>query len=200
MKKGLFEIVCVVDRSGSMGVIQAEVIASLNRFLDEQKAHPGEALLTFVQFDDVYEMTHGSVPIKDVPHFTPQTYQPRGLTALLDAVGQTIDQVGISLSMMAEEKRPEKVLFAIITDGQENASKAYTREKVKAMIAHQTQKYSWDFVFLAAGPEAFAEAGGIGIKNVSAFAANDPTAYRSATQGLSDYTSSQRSGGDAQLN
>lgn len=197
MKQGLVEIACVVDRSGSMSSMRDEAIGAFNTFLEEQKKHPGEALMTYTQFDNEYEIVHSGKPIKDVPALTTETYVPRGSTALLDAVGRTIDAVGTRLSGMADEERPEKVLFVVLTDGQENASKEYKLDDVKKKIDLQRDKYKWEFVFLAQGPAAFAGAINMGFaaKNVSAYAAGDAVAHRKAVRNLSSSTESYRSGG-----
>ncbi len=162
-KQGLTEIVCVLDRSGSMESVREDSIGGFNRFLKDQKAAPGEARMTVTIFDTVYEIIHDGKPIAEVPDLTHETYIPRGMTALLDAVGRTIDNVGARLKGLTEDERPEKVIFVILTDGQENASKEYTREKLLASINHQQEKYGWEFLYLGANQDAFAVARGIGI-------------------------------------
>ncbi|MFW9872522.1 MAG: hypothetical protein ACFFG0_05415, partial [Candidatus Thorarchaeota archaeon] len=144
------EIVCIIDRSGSMASIAKDAIGGFNTFLEEQKKVKGEATLTFIQFDTDYEIIHENKPLFDVPKLNESTFQPRGATALLDAVGKTIDSVGKRLSNMQENNRPEKVIVAILTDGEENSSKEYTLSKVREMITHQRDKYQWEFIFLAA--------------------------------------------------
>ncbi len=157
------EIICIIDRSGSMAAIASDAIGGFNTFLDGQKKVPGEATLTFVQFDTEYEVVHENKPLHEVPALDERTYQPRGGTALLDAVGRTIDDVGRRLSNMAENNRPEKVIVAILTDGEENSSRQYSLSKIEEMITHQKDKYQWDFIFLGANQDAFAEAAKIGI-------------------------------------
>lgn len=197
MKQGLVEIACVVDRSGSMSRMRDEAIGAFNTFLEEQKKHPGEALMTYTQFDNEYEIVHAGKPIKEIPALTAETYVPRGSTALLDAVGRTIDAVGARLAGMADAERPEKVLFVVLTDGQENASKEYKLDDVKKKIELQRDKYQWEFVFLAQGPEAFHGAIGMGfmVGNVACYAAGDPAAHVKAVRKLSSSTESYRSGG-----
>lgn len=149
MKKNLVELVIVVDRSGSMSNLKKDAEGGLKSFIEDQKKLPGEAKITLVQFDSQYDVVCENQPINE---FQDYTLVPRGSTALIEAIGRTIDKVGNRLTNTPEEERPEKVLFYIITDGQENSSNPnlYTSEKVKQMIEHQETKYSWDFTFFAA--------------------------------------------------
>ena len=198
MKSGLVEIAVVVDRSGSMSSMRDEAIGAFNAFLEEQKKHPGEALMTYTQFDNEYEIVHSGVALKDVPALTAETFVPRGATALLDAVGRTIDAVGSRLSGMSDDERPEKVLFVVLTDGGENASQEYKLEDVKKKIELQRDKYKWEFVFLAQGPDAFAGAIGMGFASthVTSYASGDAAAHSKAVRSMSSKTSSYRSGED----
>ncbi len=168
MKEGLSEIVCIIDRSGSMGAICNDAIGGFNTFLEGQKQLPGEATLTYVQFNDKYEIIHENKPLKDVKPINKKIYVPDGTTALLDAVGKTIDAVGKRLANTPEENRPEKVIVAILTDGEENSSHHYELSSIKSMIEHQRSKYSWEFIFLAANQDAFDEAEKIGIDRMNA--------------------------------
>ncbi|MBF0101651.1 MAG: VWA domain-containing protein [Desulfobacterales bacterium] len=169
MKQGLSEIICIIDRSGSMGSIKNDAIGGFNTFLEEQKKLPEEATLTYIQFDTEYEVVHENKPLKDIQPINETIYIPRGATALLDAIGKTIDSTGKRLSNIPEEKRPEKVIVAILTDGEENSSSVYNLSKIKQMIQHQKEKYSWEFIFLAANQDAFSEAMKIGIDTKDAF-------------------------------
>lgn len=171
------EIVCILDRSGSMASIIEDAIGGYNTFLKDQKKIDKPANLTVVQFDDHYE-THYDGDLKTAPEMTPKTYVPRGMTALLDAIGKTINAVGFRLSNLAEDQRPSQVMFVIITDGMENASREFTRQQINEMITHQREKYSWEFVFLAANQDAITEAGKIGIQGH--FAVNYAATPRSA--------------------
>lgn len=157
-------IVCVIDRSGSMASIAKEAIGGFNAFLEAQKNVPGEATLTYVQFDNKYEMVHDGVPLEQVPALDSKTFVPRGMTALLDAVGRTIDDVGRRLAAQPEGERPDKVIVCILTDGQENASSDYSKGRVREMIEHQRSKYGWEFIFLGANQDAFAEGSALGIQ------------------------------------
>ena len=165
MRTDLTDITVIMDRSGSMQACQVEAENGLNRFIKEQQAQPGEALFSLMQFDDQYEVVHQAVPIQNVPKCT---LVPRGMTALLDTVGKTINTTGERLAAMPEAERPGLVIVVIITDGMENASQEFKREQIKDMITHQQEKYNWQFTFLGANQDAFAEAGAIGIKATAA--------------------------------
>lgn len=154
------DITVVLDRSGSMGIVQNDTKGGFDAFVQEQAKSPVEAVLTLVQFDTIYEFVHESKPIKNVP---PLDFQPRGATALLDALGRAITETGKRLKDMDEAKRPERVVFVIITDGEENSSHEYKREQILDMIKHQREAYKWEFVFLGANQDSFAQAGSIGI-------------------------------------
>lgn len=155
----------LLDRSGSMGSVKEETISGFNHFIKDQKKAGDNASLTLVQFDtQSIDVVHENVPIKHVPELTGETYSPRGGTPLLDALGEAITKTGESLSAIPENSRPDKVVFVVITDGQENSSHKFTKSKIKEMIEHQTNFYQWVFVYLGANQDAFAEAGSIGIK------------------------------------
>lgn len=154
MKENLTEIVFILDRSGSMAPLEADTIGGFNSFVEKQKLLDGEARMTTILFDDTRTILHNAVDIKELPPLTNKEYYARGTTALYDAVGEAIDNVGKRLSSTPEEERPSKVIFCITTDGYENASRYYSREKIKEMIQHQTDKYSWEFVFLGANIDA----------------------------------------------
>lgn len=163
MKKGLVELVFILDRSGSMTGLAADTIGGFNSLIDQQKKQSGEAFVTTVLFDDEYIVLHDHVNIKDVNPMTTKEYFPRGMTALMDAVGKTINRIGERLSNTDESERPEKVMVVITTDGYENSSKEFTSGDVKRMIEHQREKYSWVFMFLGANMDAASEAKKIGI-------------------------------------
>ena len=163
MKKNLTEVVFILDRSGSMANLTSDTIGGFNSMLDNQKKETGDAFVTTVLFDDQYELLHDHVDIREVEHITDKEYYARGCTALLDAVGKTINSIGNRLSNTAEEERPEKVIFVITTDGFENASREFTKVAVRDMIKHQQEKYSWSFIFLGANMDAVSEAESLGI-------------------------------------
>lgn len=163
MKKGLTELIFIIDRSGSMGGLEGDTIGGFNAMLKEQQAVEGEAFVTTVLFDDQYELLHDRINIKAISPLTEKDYTVRGNTALLDAVGKTIHKIRRVQKSTAEDYRAEKVLFVIITDGAENASRKYTAEQVKALIQHQREKHGWEFIFIGANMDAVVEADRIGI-------------------------------------
>jgi len=132
----------------------------VNAFIQQQAEEQGAAVLTLVQFDTEYEILHRGVPIDEVPEYR---LEPRGMTALLDAVGRAINETGIRLNGLKEADRPGLVIFVITTDGLENSSTEFTRAQIKEMIEHQQSKYGWHFTFLGANQDAFAEAGAMGM-------------------------------------
>lgn len=161
MKKDLVEIVLVVDRSGSMRSIREDAEGGVNSLIDEQKKVPGEANVTLVQFDAEIETVMDAVPIQEAKEYY---LMPGGRTALFDAVGSTIQRVGERLAAMPEAERPEKVLFVIVTDGFENASREYTRDMVRSMIDLQTKEYNWEFQFQGTTEKAVKDAVNMGIQ------------------------------------
>ncbi|MCO6458078.1 MAG: VWA domain-containing protein [Pirellulaceae bacterium] len=165
MRADLTDITLVVDRSGSMNLIREDAEGGVNAFIADQAQQPGEALLTLVQFDTEYEFIHRGVPIQDVP---PYALHPRGSTALLDAVGRAINETGQRLAGMNEADRPGLVVFVVMTDGQENSSREFSKERIKQMIEHQQQAYNWQFTFLGADQNAFDDAAAIGIQAAGA--------------------------------
>lgn len=163
MKKGLTELVFILDRSGSMRGLESDTIGGFNAMLDRQKQEEGEAHITTVLFDDRYEMIHNRFELKHVSPLTEKEYYVRGCTALLDAMGRTIHQMAITQKYLPEEKRAEKVIFVITTDGLENASREYTKAEVRKMIQKEKEKYGWEFLFLGANMDAVEEAEEFGI-------------------------------------
>lgn len=163
MKKGLTELVFILDRSGSMSGLESDTIGGFNSMLKKQKELDGECRITTVLFDNFYELLHDRIDIRAVNPMTEKEYFVRGSTALLDAIGMTISKLAGVQKNTAEEYRAENVMFVIITDGAENASREYTAERVKAMIEHEKEKYGWEFVFLGANIDAVETAGRFGI-------------------------------------
>lgn len=163
MKKGLTQMVFVLDMSGSMSPLTIETIGGYNAMIADQKKEEGDALVTTVLFDHRYNMIHDGVNIKEVKDMTTAEYMPTGMTAMLDAVGMTINHVGQKLASMPEEERPEKVIFTIVTDGAENSSKEFDWETVRNMIKHQREKYSWVFTFLGANIDVDRVSDNLGI-------------------------------------
>lgn len=164
VNKDLSEIIVIVDRSGSMNAMREEAITGFNEFLEKQKsARVGECLLTYCQFNHDYEIVYNGMPIQDVPPLTEETFVPAGATALYDAVGRTIDEVGRRLAATPEKDRPCDVTVVIITDGQENSSKRYYQFHVKELITHQTEKYQWSFMFLGQNLDAVSAGQAMGM-------------------------------------
>lgn len=163
MNQNLTELVFILDRSGSMYGLELETISGYNSMLEKQKNEPGEAKVTTVLFDNLYEVIHDAVDVKSVKPMTSKEYYPRGTTALMDAIGNTLNRVGNRLAATPEHERPGQVIVIITTDGYENSSREFTRGQIKKMIEHQTDVYSWKFMFLGANIDAAAEADSIGI-------------------------------------
>lgn len=185
MKEGYTHIAVVLDSSGSMGSIFDDTVAGFNHFLKAQKEAPGEATFTLVEFaqpefrggwnqpgnildfgkpDGVQvNIKLDFMPIKAVPELNRTNYVPSGGTPLLDTIAETIKRTGKSLAAMPESLRPSKVLFVIITDGEENASKVYNHQRVMEMIQHQSIVYKWEFMYLGANQDAIQVGASFGI-------------------------------------
>ena len=163
MKDNYCHIISIIDKSGSMGILQDEVIKSFNNFLKEQKEVEGEATISMIQFNHVHDYIFSFKNINDIDGLCHRTYSPHGMTALYDAIGYALNTEGKKLAEMKEEDRPSKVVVIIQTDGYENASTDFTRSKIKEMIEEQKSKYSWEFVFMGADIDATAVSQGIGI-------------------------------------
>ena len=164
MRKGLTEIVFILDRSGSMKGLEPDTIGGYNSLIERQKKEEGEAYISTVLFDDTCQVLHDRVPIGKVKPITEEEYFVKGCTALLDAIGGAIHYIGNVHKYARDEDRPEKTLFIITTDGMENASHRYTYERVKHMVERQKEKFGWEFLFLGANIDAIAEAGRFGIR------------------------------------
>ncbi len=162
-RKGLTELVMILDRSGSMSGLEADTIGGFNSMIERQKKEEGEAYVSVVLFDDVSEVIYDRVDIRKVEPMTDRQYYVRGCTALLDAVGGAIRHIGNVHKYAREEDVPEKTIFIITTDGLENASRRYSYEKVRRMIENQKERYHWEFMFLGANIDAVKEAGRFGI-------------------------------------
>jgi hypothetical protein len=156
MNPHLTEIAYILDRSGSMQPMQEPAVAAFNDFIKSQLDVPGDARLTLIQFDDAYEVPVSAKPIQDVPQLTAATYTPRGSTALLDAIGRTIKETDRRISALPEGDKPGKVILAIFTDGEENASQEYTIKHIGDLIRLYRDQKGWEFLFLAANQDAIA--------------------------------------------
>jgi hypothetical protein len=161
MKTNLTWIVPVLDESGSMQSIKKDTIGSYNQFIDEQKKVEGEAYVAFYKFNSTIQKVFES-NIQSVELLNEKTYVPAHMTRLYDAVGQAIKETKDKIKALPEDERPEKVLFVIITDGEENSSREYNREKVFEMISKREKK-GWAFLYLGANQDAMKEGGKIGV-------------------------------------
>jgi uncharacterized protein YegL len=162
MKKDFCEIVMVLDESGSMNSCKTDTIGGVNEFLNNQKRINGQVNVTLIKFSNYYVVVNDAVPLDQVVYLDVTNYIPSNTTALLDAVGKAVNTVGARLSNTPEEDRPEKVIFVVITDGYENASKEFTRRQVFELVSRQRDVYKWEFIFLGADIDAWGEE--IGIK------------------------------------
>ena len=163
MKKGLTELVFILDRSGSMQGLERDTIGGFNAMIEKQKQEPGEALISTVLFDDDSLVLHDRIPVQKIAPMTTGDYQVRGCTALLDALGGAIHHIGNVHKYARDEDRPEKTLFVITTDGMENASCRYGADRVRQMISRQKERYGWEFLFLGANIDAVRTARAYGI-------------------------------------
>ena len=192
MKKNLTELVFVVDRSGSMGGLESDTIGGFNATLARHRAAEGEAVVSTVLFDNEIDVLHDRISITDVNDMTDRDYQVRGCTALLDAVGGSINHISRVHGYLPDEYRPERTIFVIITDGYENASHKYDYRQVKDMISSKQEK-GWEFLFLGANIDAIGEAAKIGIAHDrSATFINDSTGQRVAYEAIADATCAMR--------
>lgn len=194
MKQDYTDLTVLVDRSGSMASVRSDMNGGFATFAAEQAKLPGVCLVTMVHFDDHgIETRYIAMPVAGVPALG---LDPRGCTPLLDALGKTIASTGARLAALPEPDRPARVLFMVITDGYENASREFKRADIKAMVERQTHDYAWDFMYLGANVDAFAEAGSMGFAqgNTTAY---DPSAtgVRHAFTAASASTANARSGG-----
>ena len=157
------ELVFILDKSGSMAGLEGDTIGGFNALITKQKKEQGDARVTTVLFNHNYELLHDRISIKGIAAISENEYEVSGTTALLDAIGSTIQKIGNAQKRTSEEERAGKVMFIITTDGHENASCEYNYKKIKAMIAHQKETYNWEFVFLGANIDAVSTAEKFGI-------------------------------------
>jgi len=164
MKKGLTELVFILDRSGSMSGLEADTIGGFNGLLEKQKKEEGEAFVSVILFDDQTEVLYDRVDLRKIEPMNDSQYYVRGCTALLDAVGGAIHHIRNVHKYAREEDIPEKTLFIITTDGMENASRSYSYDDVRRMVESQKEEHQWEFLFLGANMDAIKTAGRFGIK------------------------------------
>lgn len=196
MNSNLTELIVILDASGSMGKRKQDVIGGFNQLLCDQKALPGDCVVTVVQFS-----THGKQrtiidrkSVFNTPYLTDGNYRASGWTALYDAIGSTVDEVGIRLSETPENERPGRVIVAVVTDGEENDSKEYTVDQVREKVTHQQDVYNWEFLFTGANQNAILEGTKLGFKSdLSANYADSNVGYGKLFLGLSHATCALRS-------
>lgn len=187
MSNRLTEIVYILDRSGSMAGLEQDTIGGFNTMMNKQKKTHEKAYVSTILFDHESEVLFDRVPIEEVKDITDKEYYVRGCTALLDAIGGAIHHMANVHKYARKDDRPNKTIFVITTDGEENASKVYTYQKVKHMIEHQKEKYGWEFIFVGANIDASKEAQRIGIRNERAVNyVHDRIGTETIFDGLSD--------------
>jgi hypothetical protein len=204
----LTRIYFLLDRSGSMQSIKIDTEGGFAAFVDEQQKAPGACQVTLAQFDNVYDVVYTGKPIAEVP---PLVLQPRGSTALLDAMGRLITDAGAELAALPQNDRPGTVIVAVMTDGLENASREWTHPAIKSLVEQQTREYSWQFLYMGADQDAIEVGTSLGIgrdhsvtygrgktKEALAAASGKVSSYRKARMAdplatMAGYTAEERS-------
>ncbi|MDP6418779.1 MAG: vWA domain-containing protein [Candidatus Krumholzibacteria bacterium] len=189
MKKNKTHVSIVLDRTGSMEPLRDDTIGGFNAFLNKQKKENGEATLSLIQFDsqDPFEIVHDFLAIKEVPELTRETFVPRAATPLLDAIGRSILDLERQLRLAKEQDRPSKVVVAVITDGQENASQEYSKDQIRKMIDEKSAD-DWQFVFLSSDLDSYDESLSYGFRQ-DARLHMSRDGYHTAFQSLADSVS-----------
>lgn len=163
MANNITEMVFILDRSGSMNPLTDDTIGGFNSMIAKQKDEKGEAKVTTVMFNNYSETVHDRIDIHDVPELTRKTYCPGGSTALIDAIGGTIDHISKIHKYIRPEDVPEHTIVVITTDGCENSSHKYSASDVRKTI-EKKQKEGWEFIFLGANIDSVETAGRLGIR------------------------------------
>ncbi len=201
MNKNLTEIVFILDRSGSMAGLEDDTIGGFNAMVEKQKAEPGEAFLSAVLFSNDSEVIYDRTDIRKVEPMTDRQYRVGGCTALLDAIGGAVHHIANVHKYAREEDRPGKTVFVITTDGMENASRRYSYQAVQKMVAHEQEKYGWEFLFLGANMDAISEARRFGFRSDRAVRYNSDGAGTSLNyEVLSETISAVRCGAEIKAN
>lgn len=182
----------IVDRSGSMADIRQSAEAAINEFVKGQADHSYRTTVRLSQFDTSHDVIYPSTPANRCPYYE---LEPRGGTALLDAMGLAITEFGKELAALPETKRPGTVILAVMTDGEENSSFQYSYDDINKMVTHQRDVYKWEILYLGANQDAIAEAAKMGIRRGQALAyAGTDTGYRTGTSVLDSYAVTASSG------
>lgn len=163
MKKGLTELVFIIDNSGSMHGLERDTIGGFNSMLEKQKKEKGEVLVSTVIFNSESKVLHDRVSIEKINPMTERDYQTYGSTALIDAIGGSVRHIGNVHKYIRNEDVPENTVFVITTDGMENASHKFSSDEVKKMVERQKEKYGWEFIFLGANIDSVETAKSFGI-------------------------------------
>lgn len=200
----------LLDRSGSMQRIRSDAEGGLRALIAEQRAVPGRVTLRLAQFDEHYEVVHPSQPLDQVSE---PSLEPRGRTALLDAWGRAMVEFGEELAALPEDQRPGSVVFAVITDGLENASQEWTRQQVFDKVREQTDRWGWTFLYVAAGQDAIAEGAKYGVPGAqsvsytadsggtqAAFASTSSAVTRTRRGGSAGFTEAERQAAQRRAN
>ena len=159
-RSDLTHLYFLLDRSGSMQSIKTDTEGGFAAFIEEQRKAPGECRVTLAQFDNDYEVVYADRPLADVPALD---LQPRGSTALLDAMGRLITEAGARLAGLPEDQRPGTVIVAIMTDGMENASQEWTHPAIKALVTQQSGQWGWQFMYMGADQDAIEVGAQLGV-------------------------------------
>lgn len=189
-RRDLTELVFVLDRSGSMSGLEGDTIGGFNALIEKQKKEPGKCFVTTVLFNSRSKTLHDRLELQQIPAMTERDYTVGGCTALLDALGGTIRHIAGIHRYARPEDVPARTTFVIMTDGMENASRAYSGEEVRCMIRHEQEKYGWEFLFLAANIDAVETAGRMGIRadravNYHADGQGTQVAYKAISEAVS---------------
>ena len=162
MKKGLTELVFILDRSGSMRGLEADTIGGFNAMIEKQKKTDGECWVSTVLFSDRSQVVHDRLPLEKVPPMTEEDYSVGGCTALMDAIGDAVKHIANIHKYARAEDVPEHTLFVITTAGLENASRRWSSDRVKQLIEKKKGE-GWEFLFLGANIDAVETARKFGI-------------------------------------
>ena len=192
MNKNLTEIVYILDESGSMGSVKDDTIGGFNEFVEQQKEIEGDAIFTLIKFSDYYKVIEQGTLLESVKPLNKETYSPSYSTALLDAVGKTINEVGNRHDTLDEDEKPSKTLFVIVTDGHENSSEEYLEEGIIAkMVKNKRDKSGWEFLFLGADIDAWGSGRNLGFSRGQSIS-TDKSKMKKSMKGLSHFTSNYR--------